>query len=89
MVGFSTKNGGVSQHEFQTLNMGFHVNDPLEMFKTNRRLLADSLSIPLDAFVGAEQTHETHIQKVFRSDVGKGAKEYESSFKDRWLVYDR
>ncbi len=81
VVGFSTKNGGVSQHEFQTLNLGFHVNDSLEDVKTNRCLLADRLSIPLDAFVGAEQTHETHIQKVFRSDCGKGAKEYESSLK--------
>jgi polyphenol oxidase len=81
VVGFSTKNGGVSQREFQTLNMGFHVNDSLENVKMNRQLLADCLAFPLDNFVGAEQTHETHIQKVFRSHCGKGAKEYESSLK--------
>jgi polyphenol oxidase len=81
VVGFSTKNGGVSQREFQTLNMGFHVNDSLEDVRVNRQLLADCLAFPLDNFVGAEQTHETHIQKVFRSHCGKGAKEYESSLK--------
>ena len=47
VVGFSTKNGGVSQHEFQTLNLGFHVNDSLENVKTNRCLLADRLSFLL------------------------------------------
>ena len=77
IAGFTTKNGGVSQNEFQTLNAGFHVHDHLKMCKRIDDLLADNLSFPLDACVGAEQTHETHIQKVFRSDGGKGAKEYE------------
>ena len=36
IAGFSTKNGGVSQNEFQTLNVGFHVHDRLEDVQTNR-----------------------------------------------------
>lgn len=81
VAGFTTKNGGVSQNEFQTLNVGFHVHDWLEDVQENRRLVAESLSFPLNSWVGAEQTHETHIQRVFHSDAGKGAKEYDTSFK--------
>ena len=81
VAGFTTKNGGVSQQDFQTLNIGFHVQDYLEDVKANRQILADRLSFPLDCWVGAEQTHETHIHRVYHSDAGKGAAEYESSFK--------
>lgn len=81
LAGFSTKNDGVSQKEFQTLNVGFHVHDRLDDVQTNRHILADRLSFPLGSWIGAEQTHETHIQRVFRSDGGKGAQEYETSFK--------
>lgn len=81
IAGFTTKNEGVSHHPFQTLNIGFHVNDHLDDVNQNRQLIAESLSFPLDCWVGAEQTHETHIRRVFHSDIGKGAKEYESSFK--------
>ena len=81
VAGFTTKNGGVSQNEYQTLNVGFHVQDHLKDVQANRNLLADDLSFPLDSWIGAEQTHETHIQRVFHSDAGKGAKEYETSFK--------
>jgi YfiH family protein len=81
VAGFTTKNGGVSQNDFQTLNMGFHVNDRPGDVKANRHLVADGLSFPLDCWVGAEQTHETSIQRVRHSDVGRGAAEYASSFK--------
>lgn len=81
IVGFTTKNGGVSQNDYTSLNVGFHVQDFLEDVQENRRLLADSLDFSLDSWVGAEQTHETDIRRVFRSDAGIGAKEYESSFK--------
>lgn len=81
VAGFTTKNGGVSQKDYQTLNIGFHVDDRLVDVQANRRLLAEDLSFSLNCWVGAEQTHETCIQRIGRSDVGRGAIEYESSFK--------
>lgn len=81
VVGFTMKNGGVSQNQYETLNLGFHVQDRLKDVQENRCLLADDLTFPLDSWVGAEQTHETHIQRIFSADGGKGAKEYETSFK--------
>lgn len=81
VAGFTTKNGGVSQQEFQTLNVGFHVHDCVNDVLANRQIVADQLTFPLDGWVGAEQTHETHIQKVTRLDCGTGAATYDSSFK--------
>ncbi|PLT30239.1 peptidoglycan editing factor PgeF [Peribacillus deserti] len=80
-AGFTTKNGGVSGQEFKTLNTGFHVGDSLPDVVRNRELLAGALSFPLDQWAGAEQTHETQIVKVHPDGRGKGAREYESSFK--------
>ncbi len=47
VAGFTTKNGGVSTGEFQTLNTGFHVGDKLGDVQGNRRIIADKLIIRL------------------------------------------
>jgi polyphenol oxidase len=79
-VGFTTKNGGVSQQAFSGLNFGFHVGDEQRAVCENRLLLADKIDFPLSGWVGAEQTHDVRIQKITKLDQGRGADEYESSF---------
>ncbi|MDP4162730.1 MAG: peptidoglycan editing factor PgeF [Bacillota bacterium] len=80
IVGMTTKNGGFSQHEFTSLNMGFHVGDDSETVLKNRKLLAKTLSFPINSWVSAEQTHEVSIQRVTAQDKGKGAISYADSF---------
>lgn len=80
VAGFTTKNGGVSEHPFTGLNFGFHVGDDQDAVCQNRSLLAERLDFKLDRWIGAEQTHETLIRKVSKADRGKGAGTYESSF---------
>jgi polyphenol oxidase len=79
-VGFTTKNGGNSEDHFTNLNVGFHVEDRKAIVCENRQHLAKKLAFPLDAWIGAQQTHEVKIKKVTKDDKGKGAKEYESAF---------
>ncbi|WP_226644068.1 peptidoglycan editing factor PgeF [Mesobacillus subterraneus] len=80
-VGFTTKNGGVSnQDAFTGLNFGFHVGDEQNAVCENRRLLADQIAFPLSGWVGAEQTHDIHIARVEKSDQGRGSTNYDSSF---------
>lgn len=81
-AGMTTKNGGFSQGDFQTLNMGFHVGDQVEIVCTNRTQVANQINFPLKHWVGAEQTHGINIKKVSSADCGKGAAFYDSSFKD-------
>ena len=57
LAGFTTKNGGVSESPFDSMNTAFHVSDMDEKVRENRRILANQLHLPLDKWVGAEQTH--------------------------------
>jgi polyphenol oxidase len=79
-VGFTTKNGGVSQQAFTGLNFGFHVGDEQQAVCQNRLLLANRIDFPLENWVGAEQTHDVQIKKVSKMDQGKGSDNYETSF---------
>lgn len=81
-AGFTTKNGGVSKQVFTGLNFGFHVGDDQGSVCQNRLLLANKINFPLDSWIGAEQTHGVHIQKVSKKDQGRGSEDYDSSFND-------
>jgi polyphenol oxidase len=81
VAGITTKNGGNSTGFFENLNMGFHVGDLHESVCSNRDKLANLLHFPLKHWVGAEQTHDTLIKKVMKTDRGNGADSYENAFK--------
>lgn len=80
VAGFTTKNGGVSEGDFMTLNLGFHVKDDKNKVCANREDLANSLDFPVEHWIGAEQTHEVNIVTVSQADRGRGASSYENSF---------
>ena len=82
MAGITSKNGGYSEGEFKSLNLGFHVGDVLKDVQLNRSEIATKLEFPLDSWIGAEQTHNDNILKVTRADRGKGAECYATSLKD-------
>ncbi|RWZ60683.1 peptidoglycan editing factor PgeF [Halobacillus fulvus] len=72
VAGITTRQGGVSEAPFESLNMGLHVNDSQEVVVANRKLLADEVGIPLDRWVIGEQVHDIRVQEVVPSDFGKG-----------------
>ncbi|OCA85524.1 laccase [Bacillus sp. FJAT-27225] len=82
VAGFSSKNGGVSKPPFMSLNTGYHVGDDPNDVKRNREIIASMIGFPLDAWVGAEQTHGANIVNASRFHMGKGAGEYSTSVKD-------
>ncbi len=81
IAGFTSKNGGVGKGAYQSMNLGFHVNDELSIVCENRRKLAEDIHFPLDSWVGAEQVHDCFIKKADHDDRGKGSVSYESSVK--------
>ncbi|USK35615.1 peptidoglycan editing factor PgeF [Bacillus sp. F19] len=81
VVGFTTKNGGISCGDFHSLNLGLHVKDKPENVVLNRRRLADELKSPLENWVCADQVHDSSIYKVSQSDKGKGILDYESAIR--------
>lgn len=82
VAGFTSKNGGSSESHFSTLNLGLHVNDTTAHVRENRQCLADALQLPINKWLGAEQTHKVNIANAKRNDAGKGSLSYEESFKD-------
>ncbi|RLQ95818.1 peptidoglycan editing factor PgeF [Falsibacillus albus] len=86
-AGFSTRIGGHSQGAYEGLNCGFHVGDHLELVAENRKTLSSSIGLPVDHWVGAEQTHGSHIQQIGKDDRGKGSLDYASSIKDTDGLY--
>ena len=81
LAGFTTKNGGVSEFPFQSMNTAFHVHDLDEKVKKNRHILANQLRFPVEKWVGAEQTHEASIVKIDNRYAGLGALDYNSALK--------
>lgn len=71
IAGFTTKNGGVSQKPFESLNTGLHVHDKDADVVKNREYIADMFNIDLQSWVFADQTHDNRVQKVTQRDREK------------------
>lgn len=71
-AGFTTRSGGVSKGDFDSLNCGLHVADVPEDVVENRRRLAEALAVPFEACTYAEQVHGKEIQIVTKQQRGVG-----------------
>ncbi|WP_308858143.1 peptidoglycan editing factor PgeF [Paenibacillus sp. R14(2021)] len=81
-AGFSSRHGGVSEPPWETLNCGLHVGDVSQDVVNNRRLLADELGWPFEAWTCAEQVHGCHVHVVEAEDRGRGADSLDSAIGD-------
>ncbi len=64
IAGFTTRNGGVSQKLFRSLNMGYHVRDKKDAVDTNYSIVENIISIPLNNWISSKQVHSTSILEV-------------------------
>ncbi len=72
--GFTTREGGVSEGIFRSLNLSFSRGDKPEAVRENFRRTAAALDMTDDRFVFTDQTHTTNILRVYDDDAGKGIK---------------
>ncbi|MFX3622632.1 MAG: peptidoglycan editing factor PgeF [Ectobacillus sp.] len=75
-AGFSTREGGVSEGAFSSLNLGLHVKDKQEAVVKNRNILAGILQFPLHTWICSEQVHDNKVQKVGLEEQGMGTFSY-------------
>ena len=75
----STRLGGVSVGPYAGLNIGFGTDDAFDSVLRNREILAQSVGIPLGAFVALNQVHGINVAVVASEDRGKGAFDRESA----------
>ena len=73
----STRVGGVSEGEYRSLNLGFHVGDENDAVLINRQRFCQALSVPIDSLVTGQQVHEAEVAFVREGDRGRGAHSWE------------
>lgn len=59
-----TRNGGVSEGAFATLNVRFGIGDKNENVKENRVLMGECFGLENGDFISANQTHSNHVQII-------------------------
>lgn len=69
---FTTRQGGVSEGIFESLNLSFTRGDKKEAVEENFRRVAKALETEYDNFVFTDQTHTTNVKRVGKEDAGKG-----------------
>lgn len=62
-VAFSTRQGGVSEGAYESLNLGLQTGDDADKVLENRRLLAQRLGLDAGAIASGRQVHETAIER--------------------------
>lgn len=66
----TTKRGGFSRSPYDTLNLGFHVNDVEERVRQNRRVLGQMLGRGIKEPVVGEQVHSANVRPVGELHAG-------------------
>ncbi|WP_150266246.1 peptidoglycan editing factor PgeF [Paenibacillus tepidiphilus] len=79
-AGFTTRQGGVGETPYDSLNCALHVGDSPEHVRENRIRLAGGLGFPLEAWTCGEQTHGKHIALVTEAERGRGSLDRTSAF---------
>lgn len=69
---FTTKAGGVSHGDCESLNLGFNRGDTRENVLQNYHILADALSVPYDRLTATCQVHRDEVSVVTKEHVGMG-----------------
>jgi len=69
---FTTRIGGVSTGECESLNLGFKRKDSRENVIENYKRVCDALSINMEDMVLSDQVHDIRIKAVNECDRGKG-----------------
>ena len=77
--GFSTRQGGVSQGPYQSLNLKlphYPDDDSLDAVLENRQRLAHNLNYPAKSLVACQQVHSAQVHLVTAEDQGRGAQSH-------------
>lgn len=69
---FTTREGGVSEGIFASMNLSFTRGDKREAVEENFNRIAQALDTDYKKFVFTDQTHTTNVRKVTREDAGAG-----------------
>ena len=75
----STRDGGVSKHPFDTLNLSFNVSDDPKHVASNRKFLSSALGFKVESLTTAKQVHGNKVAAVTKDMRGKGSNDHASA----------
>ncbi len=61
---FSTRSGGVSTGVYESMNLGFHLEDDKQKVRQNFEIFANALGLNTDDFILSKQVHSDTIHEV-------------------------
>lgn len=70
--GISTREGGVSEGIYRSMNLSFSRGDKPECVMENYRRIAKTIGVSVENMVFSAQTHTTNVKIVTAEDAGKG-----------------
>lgn len=70
--GISTREGGVSEGIYKSMNLSFSRGDDPEHVMENYRRIAAAVGVKVENMVCSAQTHTTNVRVVTKEDAGKG-----------------
>lgn len=69
---FSTRLGGVSSGEFNSMNMSFNRGDKDENVTENYKRLCNAVGVEFESLVASAQDHHTYVRRVTSKEKGIG-----------------
>lgn len=70
--GISTREGGVSEGIYRSMNLSFARGDKEEHVIENYRRIGAAIGVSPDRMTASSQTHTTNVRAVTEDDIGKG-----------------
>jgi YfiH family protein len=65
---FTTRRGGVSEGAYASLNLGRWTDDDADAVDRNRRIVAHTIGVPLEAVVQGRQVHGARVERRAAAD---------------------
>ena len=85
---FTTRMGGVSRGDFDSLSFSFTRGDEPAAVQENFRRVAEALQADYNKFVLSDQTHTTNVKRVTAADAGNGLTREKDFFDIDGLITD-
>ena len=83
---FSTRNGGFSKNDYQSLNLGLHTGDEQTVVNKNRELFFRNLNIPVNNIAFTDQIHSSQVEIVRQPGIYSKSDGLITAEKDIFLV---
>lgn len=69
---FTTRRGGVSKGEYESMNLRMNCDDTKENILNNYKIICDEINVNFNDLVLSKQVHDVKIEAVGKTDCGNG-----------------